>query len=70
MKDSRPGVANKPLHTPARKSGSEQVHLRLSVTDAEWLRQLARDRDQTVSAVIRCLLRIHRQTITNTNPPR
>lgn len=34
-----------------------QVHLRLLPGDTECLRQLAKDRDQTISATVRFLLR-------------
>jgi hypothetical protein len=46
--------------TPER---SVQVHLRLRQQDAEALRILATDRDQTVSAAVRFLLRFHRQAL-------
>jgi hypothetical protein len=37
--------------------GTVQVHLRLLASDAQLLRHLARRRDQTLSAVVRHLLR-------------
>ena len=39
--------------------GTVQVHLRLLATDAQLLRHLARRRDQTLSAVVRHLVREH-----------
>jgi len=38
-----------------------QVHLRLRRTDAELLRTIARQREQTISGAVRYLLRRHSQ---------
>lgn len=48
------GIANEETK---QQTGSEQVHLRLCKTDADTLRRLARERDQTVSAFVRHMLR-------------
>ncbi len=39
------------------RSGRVQLHLRLNEADAEMLKRIARDRDQTLSAVVRYLVR-------------
>lgn len=46
-------------HGGRRVSGSAQLHIRVPQPDAELLRQLAAQRDQTLSAVIRFLLRTY-----------
>lgn len=47
---SRPSDKTAEAHTV-------QVHLRLRLHEAELLRKLARERDQTLSAVVGCLVR-------------
>jgi hypothetical protein len=45
--------------TPSKGSGTVHLHLRLRTADAELLRRIAEERDQTMSAVVRWLLRQH-----------
>ncbi len=40
-----------------RPSQTEQVHLRLSKSDAAFLRRLAEERDQSLSGAVRYLLK-------------
>ena len=48
--------------------GSTQVHLRVSAADGVVFRRLARDRDQSISATFRFLLRYYLRCRQN-NPP-
>ena len=43
-----------------RKAQSEQIHLRMAASEAEYLRALAEERDQTISATVRFLLRFYK----------
>jgi len=51
------GPADPPKHVG--ETNTEQVHLRLRKNDATLLRQLARLRDQTLSATVSFLIRDH-----------
>ena len=51
-------------------NGTVQVHLRLRESDALILRRLAAERDQTISAVVRGLLRPFRTQDSNMDPHR
>jgi len=53
----RPGLTNE--RSERRATSVVQVHLRLPVQDVELLRLIASERDQTISAVVRHLLRAH-----------
>jgi hypothetical protein len=54
---------------PAR--GSVQIHLRLAPGDAARLKELARERDQSLSAAVRFLLRFYRlKFMEHTKPTR
>jgi hypothetical protein len=45
----------------SRNAGSVQIHLRLTVSDANLLRHLATQRDQTLSGLVRSFLRPFRE---------
>jgi len=49
------------LPNSAPSQGSVQLHIRLSAADAELLRNLAKEREQTLSGFIRFLLRPFRR---------
>ena len=49
-------------------AGTVQVHLRPRPSEAELLRRVARDRDQTISAVVRSLLKPLRAGVTSSGP--
>jgi len=54
--DSRQGRSEVRAKAPT----TVQIHLRLRRSDAELLRMLALERDQTLSSVVRSLLKAHR----------
>lgn len=53
----RPQSAKETARVPTSRSRTVQVHLRLPGPDAELLRRLALERDQTISAIVRLLLK-------------
>jgi hypothetical protein len=51
---------NAPRRHKAARIRRRQVHIWLSHHDYEWLKEESRERDESVSGVVKSLVRIHR----------